>query len=50
LEQAHALIRTTVPQYVSDRFFAPDIAAATALVEDGAFLPYASQILPSGPA
>ncbi len=32
-----ATLRARVPAYTEDRFFAPDIAAATALVEAGAF-------------
>ena len=38
LQSAIATIRTRIPPYTEDRFFAPDIAAATALVEAGAFL------------
>ena len=37
LEAAIATLRARVPAYTEDRFFAPDIEAATALVEDGAF-------------
>ena len=37
LERAHALIRASVPAYDRDRYFAPDIAAVTAKVLDGAF-------------
>ncbi len=37
LQAAIATIRAKVPPYTEDRFFAPDIAAATALVEAGAF-------------
>jgi len=36
LEQAHALLRAQVPAMHEDRFLAPDIAAATALVRSGA--------------
>jgi len=36
LEQAHALLRRRVPRLARDRFFAPDIAAARALVTGGA--------------
>ena len=32
LEQARGLLRAQVPFYVEDRFFAPDIAAAEALL------------------
>ena len=37
LERAHALIRSAAAAYDRDRYFAPDIAAVTALVLDGAF-------------
>ncbi len=37
LRSAIAALRAVVPPYTEDRFFAPDIAAATGLVEDGAF-------------
>jgi histidine ammonia-lyase len=47
LETAHGLIRGAVPFYERDRFFAPDIAAATRLVESGAFRSYCSELLPS---
>jgi histidine ammonia-lyase len=36
LQRALAIIRAEVPPYAEDRFFAPDINAATRLVEDGA--------------
>ena len=35
LEQAHALLRASVPTMTHDRLMAPDIEAATALVTDG---------------
>jgi histidine ammonia-lyase len=35
LESAHALLRTSVPAMPEDRYLAPDIEAATALVHDG---------------
>ena len=35
LERVRALLRATVPRLEQDRFFAPDIAAATALVRSG---------------
>ncbi|TXS96064.1 histidine ammonia-lyase [Parahaliea maris] len=35
LEGAHALLRGAVPFYDKDRYFAPDIAAATALIAAG---------------
>ena len=37
LQQAVATIRATVPAYTEDRFFAPDIAEATRLLETGSF-------------
>ncbi|HTK79667.1 MAG TPA: histidine ammonia-lyase [Rhizomicrobium sp.] len=37
LEQAHALIRSRVPRFDRDRFFAPAITATRALVEERAF-------------
>ena len=37
LEQVMALIRAEVPRYSTDRYFAPDIAAARAWVEQGRF-------------
>ena len=49
LEQARALLRGKVPFYAVDRFFAPDIAAATALLQArtlSALLP--PGLLPSG--
>jgi histidine ammonia-lyase len=44
LETAHALLRRRVPRLRSDRYFAPDIAAARELVTGGALraLPGAS--------
>lgn len=35
LQQVRTLIRSQVPHYAQDRYFAPDIAAARAWVEDG---------------
>ena len=35
LEQVHALLRQTVPAMAQDRYLAPDIERATALVRDG---------------
>ena len=35
LEAAHALLRQTCPAMMEDRYLAPDIAAASALVRDG---------------
>ncbi|MDP2259330.1 MAG: histidine ammonia-lyase [Caulobacter sp.] len=37
LESAHARVRAVAAAYDRDRYFAPDIAAVTALVLDGAF-------------
>ncbi|PAU53059.1 histidine ammonia-lyase [Pseudomonas indica] len=37
LEEVMALIRAEVPRYSADRYFAPDIAAARAWVEQGRF-------------
>ena len=39
LEQAHALLRRQVPAMQQDRYLAPDIAHAAALVRDGALSP-----------
>ena len=36
LEEAHALLRSRSPALTGDRYLAPDIAEATALVSDGA--------------
>ena len=38
LEAVHATVRAEVPPYAEDRFLAPDIAAAKALVKNGHFL------------
>ena len=35
LEQVHALLRAQCPAMMQDRYLAPDIEAATALVRDG---------------
>jgi histidine ammonia-lyase len=35
LEQVHALLRRQVPKMLQDRYLAPDIAHASALVRDG---------------
>ncbi|HRD47616.1 MAG TPA: aromatic amino acid lyase, partial [Caulobacter sp.] len=37
LETAHALVRSVAAAYDRDRYFAPDIAAVTALVLEGSF-------------
>ena len=44
LEEAVALVRARVPPYEEDRFFAPDIAAAKALVTGGIF----RELVPAG--
>ena len=44
LEQARELLRARVPYYVEDRFFAPDIAAADALLAERVLTP----LLPAG--
>lgn len=44
LEEAKALVRTRVPFYDRDRYFAPDIAAASDLVRGGVF----RRFLPAG--
>jgi histidine ammonia-lyase len=36
LEEVHALLRQHVPKMVQDRYLAPDIAQASALVQSGA--------------
>jgi histidine ammonia-lyase len=46
LAQAMAAIRAAVAPYTEDRFFAPDLAAATRLVEEGAFLDLVPGLLP----
>jgi histidine ammonia-lyase len=40
LEAAVALVRSRIARWEEDRFMAPDIAAAKALVTEGAFLPF----------
>jgi len=40
-------IRAAVPRYDTDRYFAPDIAAITAMVRSGGFVPFAPDLLPS---
>lgn len=48
LQSAIALLRRQVPHYHRDHYFAPDIAAAKKLVEEGAFLPFAGRkVIPS---
>lgn len=46
IEKAHALLRETCPSFDSDRYMAPDIERATALVTDGSL----ARILRSLPA
>jgi len=45
LKQAIAILRARVPAYSEDRFFAPDIADAAALVETGAFAALTQELL-----
>jgi histidine ammonia-lyase len=47
LEQVHAVIRSEVPFYAADRYFAPDILAAQRWVKLGRFSPLVKRILPS---
>jgi histidine ammonia-lyase len=47
LEGVHAAIRAQVAFYDADRYFAPDIAAATGLVTSGWFAPLVASLLPS---
>jgi histidine ammonia-lyase len=47
LEDVHAAIRAQVAFYAVDRYFAPDIAAARALVTSGRFAPLVESLLPS---
>ncbi len=47
LEQVHAGIRRDVCFYATDRYFAPDIAAARAWVTSGKFSPLVKRLLPS---
>lgn len=49
LGRALSRVRAAVPAYERDRFMAPDIAAAKALVQSGAFVPFAAGLLPSRP-
>ena len=49
LEAAHGMVRAVVPALGDDRYLAPEIDAARALVLDGAFLPLLpAGLLPSG--
>jgi len=47
LEQVHAAIRSQVPFYAADRYFAPDIEAAQRLVKSGRFSAFVNRLLPS---
>ncbi|MDB5986435.1 MAG: hutH [Nevskia sp.] len=47
LQQVHALLRARVPFYAEDRYFAPDIAAVTQLLEEHTLTPWVAAILPS---
>ena len=47
LEEVHAAIRSRVPHYAQDRYFAPDIAAVEQLIDAGTFTRYAGGVLPS---
>ncbi len=47
LEAAHALIRRAVPAYGQDRFFAPDIKAASTLVHAGVFRAWVDNLMVS---
>lgn len=45
LEKAKSLLRSQVPFYDKDRYFAPDIRKATQLINEGKLLNYASDIV-----
>jgi len=47
LEQVHAAIRKEVPFYAVDRYFAPDIEAASSWVISARFAPLVARLLPS---
>ncbi len=47
LAGAHGMIRAVAPPFDEDRFFAPDIEGAKALVVAGAFNPLVMELLPS---
>jgi histidine ammonia-lyase len=47
LEEVHAGIRSQVPFYAADRYFAPDLEAAQNLVKSGRFSPFVNRVLPS---
>ncbi|HEY3812728.1 MAG TPA: histidine ammonia-lyase [Caulobacteraceae bacterium] len=50
LVQAHEAVREAAPGYERDHYFAPDIAAATALVRSGRLRALTGDLLPSGSA
>lgn len=47
LEKVHAAIRSDVPFYAADRYFAPDINAAQQWIKTGRFSSLVQRILPS---
>ena len=47
LEEVHSLIRAEVDYLDQDRYFAPDIAKAHAIVESDVLMRYAAKIIPS---
>jgi histidine ammonia-lyase len=47
LEEVHACVRTDVPFYAADRYFAPDIEIAQNLVKSGRFAKFVNRLLPS---
>ena len=47
LEKVHAQIRDSVPHYASDRYFSPDIEAASAWVRGAQFVGPVASLLPS---
>jgi histidine ammonia-lyase len=47
LQEVHAVVRSKVGFYDHDRYFAPDITAIQALVEDGAFHRFVPGLVPS---
>ncbi len=47
LERVHAGIRAEVPFYAADRYFSPDIEAASAWVRSGRYAPLLARLLPS---
>lgn len=48
LAEVHAKIRSEVPHYTEDRYFAPDLEVANHMVLSGTFSDHAMKILPSG--